>query len=46
MGMAPGAPVMVLGGSWDVVAGIGLGVPELGELRGELTGLGSCLSAR
>ena len=46
MGMAPGAPVIVLGGGWDVVAGVGLGVPELGELREGLTGLGSCLSAR
>ena len=57
MGMAPGAPVMVLGGVWDIVAGVGLEILELTELdelgeelteglTEELTGLGSCLPAR
>jgi len=52
MGIAPGAPVMVLGGVWVVVVGVGLEIleilelTELDELREELTGLGFCLSAR
>lgn len=52
MGRAPGPPVIVLGGIWEVVVGIGLettGVLEVPELREveelteELTELGPCL---
>ena len=49
IGTAPGAPVMVLGGVWDVVVGVGLEIlelTELDELREEPTGLRSCLSTR
>lgn len=56
MGMAPGAPLIVLGGIWVVVIGVGVGVGVLGprvleprmldELSEEPTRLGSCLSTR
>jgi hypothetical protein len=49
IGIAPGAPVMVLGGVWEVVTGIGVETLELTELDGmgeEPTELGFCLSAR